>query len=351
MRWFSTDYLRDRHESRPGTLLNRGFWLHDIPRLIPWCRMAGHRPVVDGNEDIGTVKPATRWVCCDRCGVRPEPQGRLDPAEHRIGDPYTGPWAPALPAGGPERREAVLALKHADHYAPGPWPDKPTGEFGGQVILGRTFGGVGAGVTVGHAGGERTVAAHIRLHHLGALYVHLQHHGTWLRRRLNPTGSEPRVTEFCVGDNGLRWKIWAKSNEWTKDTPRWQDGSVCLDPREWLWGPQRTRFEHVGDPEHAVVRMPHGDDHEVVLQLQRCVTERPLGGPRSRSWVVDWDCADGIPCRHDQPWKGNAVHGSNVEVSDFSVEEGTWPLEATTAIAAQMTRDRSRYGYRPDVTT
>src|SRR3954469_3892605 len=91
MRTYSVDYSNDRPD--PRCLINRGFWVHDVPRLIPLCRLFGHKPVVDGTKGVGTSEPS-RWVACDRCGLRTQPQGCLDPGQWNIGDPYTGPLHP-----------------------------------------------------------------------------------------------------------------------------------------------------------------------------------------------------------------------------------------------------------------
>lgn len=342
MRALTANYLDD--EPRPGTLVNRGFWIHDTPRLIPVCRLLGHKPVVDGTAPTRPGNLGSRWVCCDRCGVRPTPQGALDPERWNLGDPYTGPWGPALPETGPARREALQALKGENH-PPGPWPTKPTGDLGGQLVLGRTFGGVGVELAIGCAGDEHTLSASLRLHHLGALYLHTQSHGAWLQRRLNSRGYDTRVIEFAFAHNGFRWRLWAKQGEWSARTPRWRDGSICLDPRELIWGVTRNKFDHMGEPEPAVVRMPHGDDYQVSLLLQRCSTGRPRSKRQKQSWFVDWDCQDGIPYREEDGWKGGSIYGSGVEVSDRSVEDGTWIHEATAAIAAQVTRHRTRYSY------
>lgn len=338
MRRYVVDYLKDRPGPRPGTLVERGYRLLDTPRLMPLCRLFGHRAVVDGTAN-------TSWVCCDRCGVRPEPQGSLDPRRWNIGDRYTGPWGDALPADPREQRAAVRALKDAATYPPGPWPRRPTGEVGAHLVLGRSFGGAGVEFQIGCGGEERTLSASLRLHHLGALHLHAARHGTWLQRRFNRTGYDNRVTEIRLAHNGLRWRLWAPAGRAATGLPRWRDGSVCLDPREWLFGELGTRVEHVGVPEEATVRMPHGDDHDVVLQLQRCTTGRPRGRRREHVWVVDWACAEGIPCRHDDGWTGGAINASEVEVSDSSAEDGSWPQEAVAAIATQMTRDRARHGY------
>ena len=90
MRWHTVDYAKD-HEGGPWTLLSRGFRLHDVPRLMLLCRLLGHRPVVDGYGPTGPGLHAARWVVCDRCGVRPDPQGALDPEHWSVGQPYTAP--------------------------------------------------------------------------------------------------------------------------------------------------------------------------------------------------------------------------------------------------------------------
>lgn len=347
MRWFTTNYLEDRRENC-GKLVDRGFYLHDVRRVMLLCRLFGHKPVVDGTKSTRPGNLGQRWVCCDRCGVRPEPQGSLDPEHWDIGDPYPGPWGDPLPADRQQRWEAMKSFK-GSHYPPGTWPTNPTGDIGGQLVIGRSFGGVGVEFEVGCAGDEHTLSANIRLHHLGSLYLHTGQHGRWLQRRLNGTGYDNRVVEFAFGHNGFRWRLWAKSGEWSRDTPRWRDGSICLDPREVLWGPSRYWYDDVGTPEAAVVRMPHGDDHDVMLQLQRQYVGRPRGKRREGGWVVDWDCSTGIPYRIDGGWKGESIYGSGVEVSSKSVDDDTWTLEAAAAIAAAMTRHRSRYNYSPEL--
>jgi hypothetical protein len=347
MRWFTTNYLEDRRENYSGKILDRGFYLHDVPRLIPLCRLLGHKPVVCGTAPTRPEAPGYRWVCCDRCGVRPEPQGSLDPAKFNIGARYAGPWGDPLPAKPTKRRDVVKSLK-GRYFPPGPWPTRATGELGGQLVLGRSFGGVGIELEIGAAGDDHTVSANVRLDRLGALYLHASRHGQWLQRRLNNRDHDSRVIEFAFEHNGFRWRIWAKSGEWSRDRPWWQDGSICLDPRELLWGATQNWFVDVGSPEATVVRMPDGDDHEVILQLLRHYVGRPRGKRREKGWVVNWDCPSGIPYRINDGWKGGCAYGSGVEVSSKSVEDRTWSREASVAIAAAMTRQRTRYDYSPE---
>jgi hypothetical protein len=343
MRWFTTNYLEDQR-GKTGKLVDRGFHLHDVPRFMPLCRLFGHKPVVDGTKSTRPENPGNRWVCCDRCGVRPEPQGALDPERWDVGDSYPGPWSAPLPSDRQQRWDTLKSLK-GSHYPPGPWPAHPTGDLGGQLVIGRSFGGVGVELEVGGPGDDHTPSANIRLHHLGALYLHTGLHGRWLQRRFNNTDYDSRVIEFAFAHNGFRWRLWVKGDEWSRETPRWRDGSICLDPRELLWGPVKFYYDHIGEPEQAVVRMPHGDDHEVTLLLQRQYVGRPRGKRREQGWVVEWDCPTGIPYRTDDDWKGGSAYGSGVEVSHRSAEDGTWVMEATAAIAVAMTRTRTRYNY------
>ena len=341
MHWHTTDYLKDRASDRRGTLLDRGFWLNGLPRLIALCRLAGHKPVVDG-VDCG--RDRSRWVVCDRCGVRPDPQGRLDPDVWNMGDVYTGRWDGPLPTNPASRRAAYELLKDR-HYAPGAWPEKPTGTIGGQAILGRSFGGLGFQVKVGNAGSEHTLAAHIRIHPLGALYLHTENFGQGLQRWLNPTGYESRVIGVAVDDRRLSWTLWAKRDESSMDDPKWQRGSVRIDPRDILLGTRSYSYEDVAEPITAPLQMPHGDDYEVQLQLQRQRFGRRRGRQRE-SWTVDWRCGDGIPTK---PSDRGRIFGSGVDVSDAAVRQGSWPYEAVVGIATQMMRDRVRYGYVPPI--
>jgi hypothetical protein len=342
MRFHSVDYRRGNdYPPRAGTLLNRGFWFYQVPRLIPLCRLLGHKAVVDG-VDFGTRGKKSRWVCCDRCGVRPDPQGRLDPETHHIGQPFRGHYDDALPEHPQERARAVRERKET-YYRPGPWPQKPVGEIGGQLVLGRSFGGIGVEVKVGNGGSEHTLAASIQAHHLFSLYLHTQGHGTWLQRRLNPTGYQSRVIELALRHRRLQWRLWCKRNESSCDTPRWQDGSVRVDPRDIVLGPVLNRYTDVGEPVEVVVRMPQGDDHTATVQLQKIHTGRKRWF-QQQSWCADWTSRPGIPTK-----RGDRGHilGSSVELSHAVARSRGWAQHAAAAIAAQMAADRARNDYEP----
>lgn len=338
---FTVDYRKDEPERR-GTFLNKGYFLNGLPRLILLCRLLGHRPTVDGTQGIGTSKPS-RWVCCDRCGVRPDPPGTLDADQWNIGQPYDGPmngsWAPGL------RSRDIEKYRPAKPTSiPGPWPTAPTGDIGCQLIVGKSFPGWDAEVKIGHAGSEHTLAARLRFHPFGAIYLHTERFGTWLQRRLNPVGYQSRVISIGVQYGGIGWKLWAKRDESSRDDPWWMRGTIKLDPRDRLFGRSHYEYENVGEPVTVTVRMPHGDDHEVRLQLQRCTDGRTRR--RFHSWTADWSTRPGIPTKqHD---RGRTL-GSAVDVSERSVKSGAWPAEAAAGVAAQMTKDRTRYGYRVPV--
>lgn len=347
MRVSTVDYL-DRDGSTPGRLFDRGWWLRDVPRPMPVCRLLGHRPVVDGTGTPGEHSGhVARWVACDRCGVRPDPQGVLDPEQWDIGQPYTGPFVTPPWAGleGVARTEAMKRTKGWRH--PGPWPRRPTGVIGGQLVIGRSIPGAGLGVKVGNAASEHVLEATAHVGPLGFIGVHTEHLGQGVQRRLNPKGYESRVVEASIHGGRLHWKLWAKRDSWTRGTPRWRDGSVRIDLRDILLGEARYTYELREGPVDAVVRMPEGDDHDVKLTLTLCRLGRPRGRRSIGSWEVEWTSVPGIPFRRDS-WKGNNVHGSAVSVSAAAVRQGRWVQEASAAIAAQISADRSRYGWRPD---
>lgn len=323
----TVDYLAGT--SRPGTLLDRGWWIRDLPRLIPVCRLLGHRPVVDGTTLPGS--PLARWVCCDRCGVRPNPQGALDPAEWEIGQPYTGPYAP------------TPHLAQAGYHPPGPWPEQPTGAIGGQIVIGRSISGASVKVTIGCASSEHTLSGHMHVQPLGGFYWHTEEFGRWLQRRLVP-GYEGRSFGLELCDGRLSWQIYATEHSHSRDTPRWQQGSIRVDLRDLLLGARQAISTPHAGPVLGLVRMPEGDDHAVELTLRRERWSRRRGRATYR-WSVWWDTRDGIPVRCHDGWKSDRVYGSAVQVTDAAVQAGRWAAEACALIAAQLSEDRSRYGW------
>ncbi|MGW4639575.1 hypothetical protein ACWEN6_13655 [Sphaerisporangium sp. NPDC004334] len=349
MHWHTTDYRDDHPKS---ALFNRGFWASDLPRLIVLCRIFGHRPVVDGHGTPGERRgQVARWVTCDRCGVRPDPQGNLDPEQWNVGDRYTEPIPKATAAAryvsavitqldqwSPERRRYAF-------YEPGPWEAHPKGTIGGQLVVGKTVCGLSLEVKVGNAGSEHVLAGHVSLSPFGALYLHTERFGTWLQRRLNPIGYSSRVIGVSVHDWRLYWSLWARRGEWSKTDPWWMQGSVNLDLVELLFGPKRYSYEDV-EAGTGIVRMPEGDAHEVGLRLQRVRFGRPKTRRPQMSWSVEWEAKPGIPFRRDS-WKGDSIFSSSVQVSDAAVDGDRWVSDACAAIALAMSKQRTRYGYRP----
>lgn len=341
-RKFTVDYRKDSGRDRRGVLVNRGFFLHGIPRPLLTCRTVGHKPVVDGTEAFRPGGPAARWVCCDRCGVRPDSQGRLDAAQWDIGDRYTGPWGdPPAPYRVPKSIDDYRPENLPEFFPPGPWKKSQVWEFGGQAIVGKTFRGFAAEVKVGNCGSEQTLAAHISLNPVGALYLHTERLGTWLQRRVNPTGYESRVIGVSVERGSIDWKLWAKRNDYSSGDPWWQHGTIKLDPRDKILGRRRYWHTDEGKPVIAIVRLPHGDDHEVKLQLQRCEKGREKRPRKDDGWSADWNGPAGIPTK---PNGRGGIWGFGVEVSAESVRRGTWPFEAAAKIAARLTETRAKEG-------
>lgn len=354
-----TNYLkRPDNPAGRGHLVSVGFWVHDLPRLLILCRLFGHKPVVDGVGDPTAEHHrrghVARWVCCDRCGARPDPQGNLDPATATIDRPYRGPHGGQQPDLSKTTRAYLES--HPDepvHYPPGPWGPMPTGTVGGQLVIGGGLGGIGFDVKVGNAGSEHTLAASLRFGWLGTLYLHTERIGTWLQRRLNPVGYDSREIGLDVGLTRIEWKLWAKRDHSSRDDPWWMAGRIRINLLDRLLGPKRYSYENVGDPVAATVRMPHGDDHPVTLKLQR----RTLGRKRGRrrlAWCVDWNTAPGIPTRNTDRGR---IQGSGVEIPDGigrrdhddPWHHDQWVPVACAAIATSMTELRARNGYQQPI--
>ncbi|GAA1281420.1 hypothetical protein [Saccharothrix xinjiangensis] len=339
----SLNNLEREGRSTRGQLFNRSFWLNRVPRLMLLCRLLGHVPVVNGHS--------SRWVCCDRCGVRPNPQGSLDPARWSIGQPYNNEFTAEPPEWLTQPTRSRLGEPgpvFPEHYPPGPWPERPTGTVGGQLVLGKTFGVFSVQVTIGSAGSEHTLAGHVSINPLGALYLHTEGFGTWVQRRLIPTGYDDRVIGLSVHDGRVRWSLWEREGHWSSEQPKWWEGSFRCDPRDLLLGPLKWERENIGGPVPVVVRMPYSDEdtYKVELQLQQAQRRRKRGRPGEPEWWVDWRSKKGIPVRrHD--WKGNEVLGSTVRVTRQDVTSGLWPMVAAAKIAEHMMESRVHHGYTP----
>lgn len=347
---FSVNYL-ERDGRRRGELVSRGFFVHGLPRLMPLCRLLGHKPVVDGTNPIrqtgsSYLGPGNRWVCCDRCGVRGQPQGHLDPQVWAIGDAYVGPWLD-VPV---DDLELKLTRRNEERgfELPGPIQRRPQGQAGGQLVVGTQLGGIGWELKVGNCGSEHTLAAQVNLGWLGALYLHTSGFGTGIQRRLNPVGYESRLIGVRLWNGRLEWRLWSKRDSSTRYGPSaepwWMRGEIDLRIRNRLWGPKRYDYTDVPDAQVSrIVRMPEGD-YLVQLKLQRCMFGRRRGR-KKLSWHVDWNAlGKGIPTR--APGQGK-VMGAGVDVSARAVRNGTWPAEAVTAITTAMTQHRIHRGWDP----
>ncbi len=347
MRRHTIDYKR-RDGGRYWT--NVGVFLSDIPRLRLWCRLFGHRPIVDGTTLTRSHNPEhrpARWVVCDRCGVRPEPQGSLDPDVWNIGDRYDGPSSPLLPSKQAARSyaEQLQSLKERPTYPPGPFPTRPTGEVGWQFVAGRhhMWAGAGFNAKVGNKGSEHTLALDLHLVFV-SLYLWTERFGLGLVHRLNPTSMYSREIGLRLVSGRLEWKLWAVRDNPKNDERWWQRGQLSLRWRDKLLGPRRYDYQPVPGAEVArVVRMPEGD-YLVNLRLER-VTFGRRRWRKHHSYSVDWAAlGQGIPTKG--PLRGR-ICGSGVTVPPLSVDAGTWPAEAVAAITKQITRHRTSHGWEP----
>lgn len=345
MHRFTVDYSKGR--PRPRVLMNRGFFLNGLPRLILLCRLTGHRPVVDG-YDSQYGDDRARWVICDRCGIRPEPQGSLDPDTWNLGQPYTGEFNHAKPLSPMVRKQLDRqGLTPRGAGLPGSWPANPTSDIGSQVIIGRSSG-LGVGVKVGSNSSEQCLAANLRLGPIGAVYVHTEDHGRVIQRRLNSSpdlSSESREIGLGFNRGRLSWTLWAPRNEWKPSDPKWMRGSIPIDPRHYILGPVTNERVHSTDKVPAIVHMPDGDSYDVTVRLEQWAIGRKRGRTQER-WTVDWDCKDGIPIRNNS-WKGDEALGGNFPIDGITPDNPQWPQVVCAAIAQHCTEDRARYNYQP----
>lgn len=324
MHTFTVNYQRDEKRG----LLNRGIFIHGLPRPILACRLAGHRPVVDGTDPTYPGGHAARWVVCDRCGTRPEPQGVL-PARLAIGQPYTGDHDNALVDGHRQR-------------TPGPWP-RPTFDLSLQILLWAGYWGLSAQQKVGNAGSENALAGHLRLGRLFGFYWSTGDLARGLQRRLNPTGYESKIIDVSAGHGRIRWKLWTDRDRSSRDTPRWHDGSIRYRPLDIVLGPRSATSEKTGEPVDAPLWLSDGA-HLVTLQLRRYTTKRKRGRKRFRAWEADWRVKGGIPTK---PGGRGRILGSSVRVSTEAAEPaaGAWVDAALAAIADEIHRDRVRHAF------
>jgi len=331
MHTMTTDYRERKPESR-RELLNRGYWVHDIPRPILRCRWFGHKPVVDG-YDSRVASDSHRWIACDRCGERPEPQGSLDPARWDLGEPYTGTFNGGFSAGAVVERW------------PGPWP-KSTFEFHCQLVLGGGYGGFGAQLKIGNCGSENALGGHLHLGRLFGIYWSTGDLGRGIQRRLNPTGYESKIFDLSAHDGRLSWKVWAGRNGDARRLPRWRDGSIRYRLLDIVLGPKRYEYEDIGEAVTATLGLPHGDRYDLKLQLRR----RSRGRKRTRSRFDGWDVESdaprgGIPTKPG--YRRGTVHGSAVSINTANPASSAWALEALEQVRNDITSMRTRYDYAP----
>jgi hypothetical protein len=332
MRTHTIDYRERKGEG--GGLLNRGITIYELPRPVIRCRLFGHKPVVDGTGTIGEPGYLSRWVACDRCGERPEPQGKLGPARWNLGETYTGNFNGGL----------TLETGHNPEISPGSWPTS-TFEFHSQIVIGGGYPGFGAQLKIGNAGSENALGGHLHLGRIFGFYWSTGDLGRGIQRRLNPTGYESKVLDLSANHGRLSWRVWAdRDGGYHRDTPRWRDGSARYRPLDILFGPKRFELADVGEPITAELVMPHGDRHDVALQLRRRTVGRKRTRTRFDGWNVDWKVRPGIPTK---PHGRGTIHGSGVRLDAVNPESSAWAFHALDQIRDDISEIRTRYDYVP----
>lgn len=234
---------------------------------------------------------------------------------------------------------------------PGTWPTKPTWTFGGQLVLFRRDPRIGFGFKVGNGGSEQPLAADVHLPWLGSLYLHTERAGMGVVNRLNGVGYQSKVVSVDAHNGHLYWRLWMdRDGGWNSKANRWErarNGSAQIDPRTLLLGPKRYDYTNHGQPVAETIRIPHGDDHPVRLQLQRVTFGRRRGRKRL-SWAVDCTAPGGISTTLGGRGR---IYGLAVRVTDAAVATNTWPIQAAVRIAERLTEDRLQNDWRPESVT
>jgi hypothetical protein len=197
-------------------------------------------------------------------------------------------------------------------------------------------------VKVGNKGSEHTLAGHVTMGRLGALYLHTERFGTWLQRRLVPRGYESMVTELRVHDSRLWWQVWHPRDSWTRGTPWWRHGSARLDPWDLVLGAKRYTYEPAAGPAMVEVHAGPGESYAVEVKLRRCSLGRP-GRRQQLSWSVECTSAEPVVTR---PGKGGMV-GWSVELGAGQAESPHWAEYAAMACCARIAEARLSSGYIP----
>lgn len=341
MHAFTHDCRKDRPD--PRVWVHRTFHALALPRLIPVCRTFGHKPVVDGYDAQYGTRERSRWVACGRCGVRPEPQGLLDPDQWDLGQRYTGPFHPGQPTSPEVRKQLAVRGHDAGIRHPGAWPARPEGGIGAELVIGRAHT-IGAGLKVGNQGSEHTLAAHVCLGPLGALFLWTEDYGTWLQRRLNPVGYESRVIDLSFHHGRVWWQLWARRNEHRATDPWWMSVSLNINPAHYLLGARINQLVDSTEKAPTTVELPDGTSYPVTVRLEKWQSGRPRGRKKYR-WTLDWESRPGIPIRNEA-WKGDETYGGHWQVPADVVDDPQWLEAAARSIADKCMADRERYSYR-----
>jgi hypothetical protein len=168
---------------------------------------------------------------------------------------------------------------------------------------------------------------------------------------LNGGSYESKVISVDAHNGRLWWRLWAdRYGGWTTPSSlrqRLRDGSAPIDPRTILLGRRRCDYTNVGDPVPQTLWMGPDDRYELRLQLQRVTYGRRRGRKRL-SWSVDWTSESGIPTK---PGGRGRIYGSAVEVSDFSVAAGIWPVLARARIRSMIDEERVRNAWDAETVT
>lgn len=317
----------DHNEAgRAGVIYSKTHHLHGHLPERPLCWLLGHQPTVHSMETSysGTV----RWIECKRCLRRPQFLNQRTAGLESDG--VRVDWDGLLEAARDAEWSSRDVGSHIQVHV-----QKPRPEMSLRLHL-------------GGRGSETPIDAHASILGTG---VYL---GVGVGEKLAELLGPHRDLRVGIHDGCLRWTLWGQSDSTGARKPRWQEGWFGINPIDGIFGPKRCDYRTV-DQQVAVLALPDGEEHTVVLKLQR----RTIGRKRLKSraevaWVVDWEAPDGIPVYVNRGWKGNDVYASDIEIDPFEAEADVdgpaWVYVSLMRLRDWVLRERERTGWTREAT-
>jgi len=327
----SIDYVKERDGDSKNLLHHQARFAHLSLPENPVCWLFGHTPFVyrlplrhkrpDGETEY-------RWVECKVCGRRSTRHVPSSPKQINYKDFATDV----------DRRTG--------------WQGRDV-SFAAETVIRNPVPEASARFHLGSRGSETPVDIHLSIAGTG-IYLNTSLGSRTADIITHSTGREVKLSLF---EGSLYWKLWVDEDHSCSGSQMrrfggkyrsWlcRSGSLSVRPMDYVYGGSPSySYQDVEGPTTVLLVTSEGTEHNVDLTLQKQRLSRPKG-PYTESWVVKWDCTEGIPVR-DNDWKGDCFYGSAVKVDS----ENDWVNEALWALRADVTSYRQRYQWTPKKTS